>query len=88
MNKGKIKYIKLYSTQTCPYCKIEKTWLDSQNIKHEVVYVDQNPEEARSMVKKTRQMGVPVTEIQYENLTTTYIVGFDTAKLSNELGIA
>ena len=42
--------IKLYSTMTCPYCKMEKSWLDSKGIKHEVVYVDLNQKEAEKMV--------------------------------------
>jgi len=80
-------YIKLYSTMSCPYCKMEKAWLDSEKIKHEVVYVDQNHEEARKMVNKTGQMGVPVTEIGYDNGKEEYIVGFDKPKLSQILGV-
>ena len=78
----KPKYIKLYSTRTCPYCMMEKAWLDSERIKHEVVYVDSNQEEAMKMIKNTGQMGVPVTEIGYENGTQDYVIGFDRHKLS------
>ena len=80
--------IKLYSTMSCPYCKMEKVWLDEKRIKHEVIYVDLNPQEAEKMVAKTGQMGVPVTEIQYENEKPAFVIGFDTVKLSQLLGVS
>jgi len=79
--------IKLYSTHTCPYCMMEKTWLESEKIKHEVIYVDSDQKEAMKMVKKTGQMGVPVTEIKYENGKEEYVIGFDKPKLSQILKI-
>jgi len=56
---------------------MEKTWLDDEKIDHEVVYVDQNQEEAQKIVDKTEQMGVPVTEISFENGKTEFVVGFN-----------
>lgn len=87
MNARKIKHTKLYSTKMCPYCRMEKAWLDSKNIDHEVVYIDTNPEEAMKIVQKTGQMGVPVTEIQFENMLSLYVIGFDVVRLSQELGV-
>lgn len=81
----KPKAVKLYSTMSCPYCKLEKSWLDDKKIKHEVVYVDLNQAEAEVMVEKTGQMGVPVTEIQYEDAESEYIVGFDKPRLEQIL---
>lgn len=69
--------VKLYSTRTCPYCSMEKAWLENEKIKHEVIYVDSNQEEAMKMVQKTGQMGVPVTEIKFENGREEYVIGFD-----------
>lgn len=83
----KIKKVKVYSTVMCPYCKMEKAWLEGNKIEHEVSYVDQNQEEAIEMVRKTGQMGVPVTEITYEEGNPDFIVGFDVPKLSEILGI-
>lgn len=80
--------IKLYSTHSCPYCKMEKTWLDKNKIKYELVYVDQNQQEAEAMVVKTGQMGVPVTEIQYDDAEPDFIIGFDQPKLANILKVA
>jgi glutaredoxin 3 len=78
-------HIKLYSTTTCPYCMMEKAWLEEEKIDHEVVYVDQNREEAQKMVDKTQQMGVPVTEISFENGKEEYVVGFNKPLLQHLL---
>ena len=80
--------VKLYSTMSCPYCKMEKAWLESKKINHEVIYVDLSPKEAEAMVKKTGQMGVPVTEIQFGDEKPAYVIGFDTAQLSHLLGVS
>lgn len=77
----------IYSTTSCPYCKLEGSWLDEQKIKHEVKYVDLNPIEAQQMVEKTGQMGVPVTEVQYADMEPEYVVGFDRPRLRTALGI-
>lgn len=69
--------VKLYSTKTCPYCIMEKSWLENEKIKHEVVYVDSDQDEAIKMVEKTGQMGVPVTEIKFEDGREEFVVGFD-----------
>ncbi len=79
--------VKVYATTTCPYCTMEKSWLTSKGIKHDVVLVDMDQREAEAMVQKTGQMGVPVTEIQYEDGEPEYIVGFDQPRLASLLGI-
>jgi glutaredoxin 3 len=77
--------IKLYSTHTCPYCMMEKSWLEDEKIAHEVVYVDQDQQAAMQMVQKTGQMGVPVTEVTYEDGKEEFVVGFDKPRLSQIL---
>jgi len=83
----KVKKIKLYATTSCPYCKMEASWLDSHKIKYEHTLVDLNPLAAEEMVQKTGQMGVPVTEIVYDNGEEEYIIGFDKERLSEILGV-
>lgn len=79
--------VKVYSTTTCPYCKMEASWLDQNKVKYEEVHVDLNQTEAERLAKKTGQMGVPVTEITYDNKDEEYIVGFDRERLKQVLGI-
>ena len=66
---------------------MEASWLDSQKIKYEHVLVDLNPYAGEEMVRKTGQMGVPVTEIVYDNGEEEYIVGFDKERLSEILQV-
>lgn len=77
----KVKKIKLYATMSCPYCKIEASWLEEKKVKFEHILVDLNPKAAEEMVKKTGQMSVPVTEIVYDNDEEEYIIGFDKTRL-------
>lgn len=79
--------VKLYSTTTCPYCKMESAWLSDKKVKFEEVKVDLNQIEAEEMVKKTGQMGVPVTAIKYENGEEEFIIGFDKPQLSQILEV-
>ncbi len=55
--------IKVYSTPTCPYCKLVKEFLHEQHIEFEEVDVAADAEAAKHMVKISGQMGVPVVDI-------------------------
>jgi len=79
--------IKLYSTTTCPYCKMEAAWLDTNKITYDEVHVDLDYNAARAMVQKTGQMGVPVTAISYEGGKEEFIVGFDKQRLASILNL-
>jgi glutaredoxin/uncharacterized protein (DUF302 family) len=79
--------VKLYSTTTCPFCKMEAAWLTDKKVKFEEVKVDLDQREAEEMVKKTGQMGVPVTAIKYENGEEQFVVGFDKPQLSQILEV-
>lgn len=79
--------ITIYSTTTCPYCKLEKEYLDSKGIKYSNIFVDQDPKAAEEMVKISGQMGVPFTVIEKDGQKTT-ILGFDKDKINQALGIS
>lgn len=72
--------VKVYSTPTCPWCTKVKEYLQSIGVEFENVDVSKDRDAAMAMVKKTRQMGVPVTEIG-EN----YIIGFDKDSIDKAL---
>jgi len=72
--------VKMYTTETCSYCKAEKEWLKENNIEYEEFDVGSDQEKAQEMIDKSGQMGVPVTEIEGE-----IIVGFDQEKLEQVL---
>lgn len=64
--------VKLYSTPTCPYCRIAKDFLEKEGVPFRVVDVSEDAEAARELVDKSGQMGVPVMEVG-----EVMIVGFD-----------
>lgn len=83
----KIEKIKLYATMTCPYCKMEEAWLKENKINFDHVLVDLNQKAAEEMVAKSGQMGVPVTEIIFDNGESEIILGFDKERLKDILKI-
>lgn len=64
--------VKVYTTPTCPYCHMVKQFLKQHNVEFEEVDVSKDVKRAEELVKKSGQMGVPVTEIDGK-----IIVGFD-----------
>lgn len=83
----KVAKVKLYSTETCPYCKMEKEYLEKHHVPFELVMVDKDRAAAEEMVRKTGQMGVPATELEFDDGDTEVIVGFDRGRLNQLLRI-
>ena len=75
--------IKVYSTQTCPYCHMAKDYLKSKNIEFNDIDVSKDSAAADEMVKVSGQMGVPVITIDKE-----VIVGFDKGRIDSLLNIS
>lgn len=72
--------IKVFSTPTCPWCTKVKDYLTNKGIEFEHVDVSKDRAAAMEMVKNTKQMGVPVTQIRDE-----YVIGYDTEKIDSLL---
>lgn len=79
--------VKIYSTTTCPFCKMEKQYLEEKGIQYENIFVDQQPDEAKRLIEESGQMGVPFTEITKDDGSMVKILGFDKSKLNEALGI-
>lgn len=73
--------IKIYTTPTCPWCKKAKEFLKKNKIKYTAIDVSLNQKAAQEMFKKSKQMGVPVLDINGK-----IIVGFDPEGISKALG--
>ncbi len=82
-----VKKVTLYSTATCPYCKMEKSYLEKKGVKFDLVMVDADRDAAREMVRKSGQMGVPQTEIAYDDGESEIIMGFDKDRLEEVLAV-
>lgn len=74
--------VTIYTTPSCVYCKMTKAFFKEHNIAYEEKDVATDAAAREDMIKKSGQMGVPVTDIDGE-LT----VGFDKERLSGLLGI-
>ena len=66
---------------------MEKQWLEKNDIKYKNIFVDEDEDAAEMMIKKSNQMGVPVTVIVPEKGNEKVIVGFDKPELSKILEI-
>jgi len=77
MTKHKVK---VYSTQTCPWCHKVKEFLNEKKVKFEDIDVGADQKAANEMVEKSGQMGVPVTDID-----GTIIIGFDKEAIDKAL---
>ena len=72
--------IKVYSTDTCPYCVMAKNFFKEQNIEFQEINVAEDRNGAKEMVEKSGQMGVPVIDIDGK-----IILGFDKEKIESIL---
>ncbi len=78
----------MYTTRTCPFCKMQKDYLSSKNIQFSEILVDENPDEAQKMIEISGQMGVPFTVIEKNNGQRENILGFDQNRINQALGIS
>ncbi len=74
------KKVVIYSTPTWPWCKKTKEYLSQKGISYTEHNVAENKDAAKEMIRKSGQMGVPVTSIDDE-----VVVGFNKSKLDSLL---
>lgn len=72
--------IKVYTTDSCPWCVKAKNYLKSKNIAFEELNVAKDMDARQEMLQKSRQMGVPVLDIN-----GTVIIGFDKPAIDTAL---
>ena len=73
--------VTVYSTKSCPYCRMVKAFLERQGIAYVTIDVGTDKEQAKKMVEISGQYGVPVTTVDDE-----VIVGFDAQRLNELFG--
>ena len=74
--------VKVYSTNSCPWCVKAKNYLKSVNVEFEEFNVQGDMAAREEMVSKSKQMGVPVLDIN-----GTIIVGFDKNSIDKALNL-
>lgn len=74
--------VKVYSTNTWPWCTKVKDYLRSKNIPYTDYNVNQDKGAAMEMVQKSGQSGVPVIDIDGK-----IIIGFDKERIDKILAL-
>ncbi len=72
--------VAVYTTPSCSYCRMVKDWLKQRNVRFDEYNVASDPRRAEEMVRKSGQMGVPVTDVNGR-----VIIGFNTGELERAL---
>lgn len=79
--------VTIYSTTTCPYCKMLKDYFASKNTQYTEKLVDQDDAAREEMTKESNGfLGVPFTVVTKDDGTKEHIVGFDKGKLDGIFG--
>ncbi|MBU0547086.1 MAG: glutaredoxin domain-containing protein [Patescibacteria group bacterium] len=74
--------VKVFSSPFCVYCSVLKQFLTEHNIGFEEFDVSQDAKARDEMIEKSKQMAIPVVEINGE-----IIIGFDKNKIVELLGM-
>ncbi|MEA2715191.1 MAG: glutaredoxin 3 [Candidatus Parcubacteria bacterium] len=77
-----MKNVTIYSTPTCVYCNMAKTFFKANEVAYTEYNVASDLARRKEMIDKTGQMGVPVIDLNGE-----IVVGYDEPKLKSVLGI-
>jgi glutaredoxin len=78
------KTVTVYSTATCGFCKMLKSYLSDKGVSYDVKMADEDESIAKELYEKSGQLGVPFTIIE-ENGKEELILGFDRPKIDASL---
>ena len=79
--------ITIYSTATCGFCKMLKSYLASKDIAFTEKHADEDRAIAEELFEKSGQLGVPFTIISEDGKEDMPILGFDRHKVDEVLGL-
>ncbi len=74
--------VKIYVTNTCPWCRRLESYLDQHQVHYTKINVQNDPAAAQEMQRKSGQLGVPQADVGGR-----MIVGFDKAKIDRLLNL-
>jgi len=83
-----MKNITIYSTATCGFCKMLKSYLNDKKVVYDVKMADEDQEIARELYEKSGQLGVPFTVITDDKGNEEYVLGFDRQKIDTLLQLS
>ena len=77
-----VPVITLYTTHTCPFCKMTKAFLDEKKAAYQEVFVDDDEAKKVEMINLSGQMGTPVIRLRYDDGEERQFVGFSRDNLA------
>lgn len=78
----------VYSTTTCPYCKMFKDYLKEKGLAFTEKLVDQDDVAKNEMMASSHGfLGVPFSVISKDDGSKETIIGFDRGKIDKVLGL-
>jgi len=81
--------VTIYTTATCPYCRMLKDYLAEKGISFSEKLVDQDEQSKEEMIKKSKgYLGVPFVVIMKDSGEEEAIIGFDKSKMNQILGLS
>ena len=81
--------VKIFSTHSCPYCKMLKEWLTEKKISFDNKFVDEDQVAMEEMMKVSDgHMGVPFSIVTKDDGSKVKIAGFDKPKFESALGVS
>lgn len=72
----------VFTTPTCPWCRMAKSYLHENGVPFTEVDVSRDMHAATDLARRTGQLGVPVIEIDGRP-----VVGFDQRQIDQLLGL-
>lgn len=78
--------ITIYSTATCGFCKMLKSYLNDKGIQYDVKMADEDQAIAKELYEKSGQLGVPFTIIEKDG-SEEKILGFDRHRIDEALDL-
>lgn len=75
-----MKNIKIYTSQTCYWCQAAKEFFKKNKVRYREINVENNLIAMVDMIRKSKQFGVPVVDIDGQ-----IIVGFNQKKIEQAL---
>lgn len=80
--------VTVYSTASCAYCRMLKSYLEKNQVAYEEKQADLDPALAHELLEESGQLGVPFTIIEADDGTKEKVLGFDQHKLQEALKLS
>ncbi|MDU1321139.1 MAG: glutaredoxin family protein [Clostridium botulinum] len=74
--------IKVYTTESCPWCTKAKTYLKTKGIVFQELNIEKDEKARDEMVQKSNQRGVPVLDID-----GSIIIGFNKPAIDEAINL-